>query len=335
MLTMRIFKYKDFVNERLGVAEETLSYSDMVLDIVFDEFSNFTSSEEKTFEKRVVLSKDKLESLITTDFPISEIKLDISFSKLDNDAFTKRFAVISSRGKHFTTNGLCYGIGEEGGSEELEDGTIMLVMGAGGIINEDKFTDIELMKVELESAITHELNHAFEGYARHKGNVKGLETSLTFALDVNVADVPESVWNIWWKELGYYIYWTENFELNAMIQDAFPYANKYTFEEMKSKTPSWDFQKRMFDWDPSDFKSRLIAEIKKTMPDSDPLEVLNNIKNGLADNLENAMKESGESSSIDPKLIRRPLDEFLQYCNKRIKAGAERLKRGIIRHYSR
>lgn len=340
---MKILKYQNFINERLGVADDTLPYTNVILNKVFDEFEIFLKSEDQSFEKKEVF-KEILNPMITDRFPISEIRLDITFTRLDNDAFVKRFPTISVRGKNFTTTGLCYGIGEEGGSEELEDGTIMLVMGTGGIINQDKFAnDADSMRVELESAISHELNHSFEGYNRHKSGAPGLSTSLTFALDENAAHVPESVWMIWWKELGYYIYWTESFELNAMIQDAFPYAKKYSFEEFKLKAPSWDFYQRMSKFNPTTFKSRLISEIGETMPDSDPLQVLNSMKNGLSDTLSKSIEDSKneegdptEISSIDPKLIKNlSFDKFIEYCNRRIKRGAEKLRRGVIRHYSR
>ena len=162
-------------------------------------------------------------------------------------------------------------------------------------------------------------------------------TALTFSLDPNVAEVPENVWDIWWKELGYYLYWTESFELNAMIQDAFPYASKYSFEEMKEKTPSWDFYQRMMKFDPIEFKSRLSVEIEKSMPGENPDDVLTRMKDGLAKKLEESLSEDeGETSSIDPKLIRKlNIDQFLEYCNRRIKKGSERLRRGIIKHYSK
>jgi hypothetical protein len=105
---------------------------------------------------------------------------------------------------------------------------------------------------------------------------------------------------------------------------------------MKKNTPSWDFYERMSKFNPIDFKNRLSTEINKTMPGENPEEVLTKMKNGLADKLRELLDEEGtENASIDPKIIKKlNIDDFLDYCSKRIKSGSEKLRRGILRHYS-
>lgn len=334
---MIIKKYNSFILERRGVATETIKYSDVVLELTKEYFLEFLKTNDMQFDEVVELKKDYF-SFYNKKYPVSEIELEISFNRMPDDAFSKRFSTIYAKGKYFTTTGACYAIGE-GGSEKLEDGSIHLKMSVGAIIDIEKFNEsyVEDIYLELYSALTHEFNHSYEGYHRDKKGAPGMGTALTFSLDTNVAEVPENVWNIWWKELGYYLYWTESFELNAMIQDAFPYASKYSFEEMKEKTPSWDFYQRMMKFDPIEFKSRLSVEIKKSMLGENPDDVLTRMKDGLAKKLEESLSEDeDETSSIDPKLIRKlDIDQFLEYCNKRIKGGSERLRRGIIKHYSK
>ena len=334
---MIIKKYNNFVLEKRGIGIETIKYSDVVLELTKEYFLEFLKTNDIQFDEVVELKKDYF-SFYNKKFPVSEIELEISFNRMKDIDFAKRFNTIYYRGKYFTTTGACYAIGE-GGSEKLEDGSIRLKMSVGAIINIEKFNEsyVEDLYLELYSALTHEFNHSYEGYHRDKKGAPGMGTSLTFSLDTNVAEVPENVWDIWWKELGYYLYWTESFELNAMIQDAFPYASKYSFEEMKEKTPSWDFYQRMMKFDPIEFKSRLSVEIKKSMLGENPDDVLTRMKDGLAKKLEESLSEDEyETSSIDPKLIRKlDIDQFLEYCNKRIKRGSERLRRGIIKHYSK
>lgn len=123
-----------------------------------------------------------------------------------------------------------------------------------------------------------------------------------------------------------------------MTQDAYPYTKKYSFDEMKEKTPSWDFYQRLSSFDPVSFKQTLVDEIKKSMPDRNPEEVLTEMKNGLADNITKFLdsEENGPDTSIDPELIKSlSVDGFFKYIDKRIKKGAEILRRGIIRHYAR
>jgi hypothetical protein len=107
---------------------------------------------------------------------------------------------------------------------------------------------------------------------------------------------------------------------------------------MKEKTPSWDFYQRLSSFDPVSFKQTLVDEIKKSMPDRNPEEVLTEMKNGLADNITKFLdsEENGPDTSIDPELIKSlSVDGFFKYIDKRIKKGAEILRRGIIRHYAR
>lgn len=328
---MKIFKFQDFIVEKLGVSEETLKYSDILMKYVKEQFQNFYSKDISKFEKRLEF-EEEIASAVTDKYPITKIELLVTFDKITNEEFTNRFPTISSRGKHFTTIGACEDF------EKTEDGKALLKIEVGGIINEDKFDDIEGLETELESGLIHELNHSFEGYNRYKKGKPVIPTSVTYALDVNAANVPDNVWNIWWKEFAYYIYWTERHELNAMTQDVFPYVKRYTFDDMKSKAPSWDFYQRLASFDPIEFKQRLIIEIEGSMPDKDPESVLIQMKNGLADNIKKFLDEgeNGSDTSIDPDLIKKlSVDDFFRYFDKRIKKGAEILRRGIIRHYAR
>lgn len=328
---MKIFKFQDFILEKLGVSEETLKYSDILMKYVKEKFQDFYSNDVSKFEEKLEF-EEEIALAVTDKYPITKIELLVTFDKISNEEFTNRFPTISSRGKHFTTTGACEDF------EETEDGKSLLKIEVSGIINEDKFDDVDGLEIELESGLIHELNHSFEGYNRYKKGKPVIPTSVTYALDINAADVTDSVWNIWWKEFGYYIYWTERHELNAMTQDAYPYTNKYSFDEMKRKSPSWDFYQRLSSFDPVLFKQTLVDEIKKSMPGRDPEEVLIEMKDGLADNIRKFLdgEENGPDTSIDPILIKKlSVDDFFKYFDKRIKKGAEILRRGIIRHYAR
>lgn len=328
---MKIFKFKDFIFEKLGVSEETLKYSDILMKYVNKKFQEFYSKEVIDFEE-VLEFEEEISSAVTDKYPITKIELLVTFNRISNEKFSTKYPFISSRGKHFTTTGACEDI------EKMEDGKLILRIEVGGIINKDKFDDVDGLETELESGLVHELNHSFEGYNRYRKGKSVISTSVTDALDVNAANVPDNVWNIWWKDFGYYIYWTERHELNAMTQDAFPYTRKYTFDEMKDKAPSWDFYQRLSSFNPKTFKQLLVDEIKKSMPDKDPEIVLTDMKNGLADSIKKLLEEgeNGPDTSIDPELIKKlSVDDFFQYFSKRIKKGAEILRRGIIRHYAK
>lgn len=330
---MRIKGFNSFLYERLGIADSTLFYSELLVDFVKKHFDLFQNDSQVKFE-----FQEKIKDLdAKEDFPVSEIILDISLERVPHDTFFTKYKSVAIKNKHFTTTGLCFNIGEEDGSEILDDDTIKLRIGVGVIIDDDLFVDLdrELLLIEVESSLTHELNHSFENYRRFCKEKTIISAELTYALDDNAADVPREVWIEWWRRLGYYIYWTESHEINAMKQDSFPYVKRFELEEMKQKNPSWDFYLKMSMFKASEFKSDMIEKIKKNIPDSDPIKVLIDMKDGLANKL-SEMTEDRNKPSIPPKLIKRlSIDGFLDYCENRIQKGAEKLRRGILRQYSR
>jgi hypothetical protein len=191
--------------------------------------------------------------------------------------------------------------------------------------------------MEMESTILHELNHAYEGLKR--GNKNKIVTSLTWSLDVNATKVPDEVWSRWYDAkdgIGYNLYWAEDHETNAMIQDSYPYTKRYSVGEMKKHTPSWEYANRMLSFNAKKFKQSMIDVIQNHMKE-DPNVVLDKMKNGLADTIDSNMKKWKEKTiSISGESIRKmSVDQFLEYCEKKIHKSANRLKRGILRHYSK
>ena len=328
---MKLFKYFDFVNERLGVSDETVKYSDVIMKYIRESFEKFYEDKKLRIYKKVVNIEDEISNFLIENYHIHIIKVNILFRRIHDQKFMSNHPVISRRGKYFTTSGGCYTI------KKTEDGKNYLELDISATISRHNFKDVEGIELELESTILHELNHSFEGFNRLKKNKPIISTAVTWAIDVNAAKVPKSVWNIWWKNFAFYIYWSERHELNAMIQDTLPYVRKYSLEELTKKSPSWDFYNRMLSFDPKKFKETISLEIKRAMPNKDPELVLEEIKNGLADTLENFIKsgEYGPDYSLDPNIIRKlSIDEFLDYCDRRIKKKAEILRRGILRLYS-
>ena len=169
-----------------------------------------------------------------------------------------------------------------------------------------------------------------------KGQVS---TDVTWALDVNRAKIKKDIWKIWYNEIGYYVYWSELHEINAMTQDAYPYVKRYDIEEVKEKAPSWKFATKMKEFDANDFKQRMTDKILSTYPDADVEMMLKRIKNAFANELIQKRKISIDKEEDKPTLSGEAVkamsvDKFLNFIQKRINRAGDKIQRNIIKLYS-
>jgi len=340
--------------EAHGVAEATLIYNQFLLDEFNQCFDSFIKEDEladkndnRDYSVIKEYNKEDLSLFINSEFwpkyPISSMKVTYSIKVMTDDNYNKRFPTTGLL-KKFVGTGACYNIGEEGGSEirpsidDRSDVTIHLVLEIGAVIS-DSFNDREGLSIEVESSITHELNHGYEGWNRMKKNKGQLSTDVTFGLDVNRAKIRKDIWKIWYDEIGFYIYWSEPHEMNAMTQDAWPYVKRYDIEEVKEKAPTWRFAKRMKEFDAKTFKQKMSDKILSVYPDADVDMMLKRMKNGLANELINRREESiaykQDKPTLSGEAIRSmSVDKFLSFIQKRINRSGEKLQKNIIKLYS-
>ena len=222
--------------------------------------------------------------------------------------------------------------------DDRSDVTLHLVLEIGAIVS-DVLNDREGLSLEIESSITHELNHGYEGWNRMRKGKGQVSTDVTWALDVNRSKIKKDIWKIWYDEIGYYIYWSELHEINAMTQDAYPYVKRYDIEEVKEKAPSWKFATKMKNFDANDFKQRMIDKILSTYPDADVDIMLRRIKNGFANQLiknrENSINNKEDKPTLSGEAIKvMSVDKFLTFIQKRINRAGNRIQRNIIKLYS-
>jgi hypothetical protein len=260
---------------------------------------------------------------------------------MTDEDFIKRFP--TSKKKYIGT-GACYNIGEEGGSaikpsiDDRSDITLHLVLEIGAIVS-DALNDREGLSIEIESSITHELNHGYEGWNRMRKGKGQVSTDVTWALDANRAKIRKDIWKIWYDDIGYYVYWSELHEINAMTQDAFPYVKRYDIEEVKEKAPSWRFAKKMIDFDANQFKQKMTDKILSVYPDADVEMMLRRVKNGFANELiknrENSISREEDKPTLSGEAVKAmSVDKFLAFIQKRINRAGNRIQRNILKLYS-
>ena len=331
--------------EAHGVAEATLIYNQFLLD-EFNKYCDIAlETGEKDYSNSVNYSKEDLAQFIQTDvwpkYPISSMEVTYTLQTMTDEDWVKRFP--TSKKKYIGT-GACYNIDEEGGSsikpaiDDRSDVTIHLKLEIGALIS-DVFDNREGLSLEIESSITHELNHGYEGWNRMRKGKGQVSTDVTWALDVNRSKIRKDIWKIWYDEIGYYVYWSELHEINAMTQDAYPYVKRYDIDEVKEKAPSWKFATKMKNFDANDFKQRMTDKILSVYPDVDVDIMLRRIKNGFANQLiknrENSINNKEDKPTLSGESVKSmSVDKFLNFIQKRINRAGNRIQRNILKLYS-
>ena len=331
--------------EAHGVAEATLIYNQFLLD-EFNKYCDIAlETGDKNYSHTVNYTQADLSEFIQTDvwskYPISSMEVTYTLQTMTDEDWIKRFPTAK---KKYIGTGACYNIDEDGGSsiqpsiDDRSDVTIHLKLEIGALIS-DVFDNREGLSLEIESSITHELNHGYEGWNRMRKGKGQVSTDVTWALDVNRSKIRKDIWKIWYDEIGYYVYWSELHEINAMTQDAYPYVKRYDIEEVKEKSPSWKFATKMKNFDANDFKKRMIDKIISVYPDADTDIMLRRIKNGFANQLinnrENSISRKEDKPTLSGEAIKSmSVDRFLTFIQKRINRAGNRIQRNITKLYS-
>ena len=331
--------------EAHGVAESTLIYNQFLLDD-FNKYCDIAlKTGDKNYSHTQEYTQEDLSQFIQSDvwskYPISSMEVTYTLETMTDEDYIKRFPTAKKR---YIGTGACYNIDEEGGSsikpaiDDRSDVTIHLVLEIGAVIS-DALTDRDGLSLEVESSITHELNHGYEAWNRMKKGKGQVSTDVTWALDVNRSKIRKDIWKIWYDEIGYYVYWSELHEINAMTQDAYPYVKRYDIEELKEKSPSWIFATKMKKFDASDFKQRMIDKILSVYPDADVDIMLGRIKNGFANELiqrrEQSISRKEDRPTLSGEVIKSmSIDKFLNFIQKRINRAGNRIQRNITKLYS-
>lgn len=348
-------KYKLYkINEIVGIAEATIIYNDILL-LEFNKYLNkFLSSKEKEKSYKKLLKKEDLLKIINNNnwvkFPVSEIEIEFKFEITKIEEFKKKY-YRTVKYKNWITYGACYNLEEYDpldpttyllpSVDDRTDKTIHLRMEIGAEISSE-FVDREGLEVEIKSSITHELNHAYEGWVRSKTSHGQISVDLTYSLDINRPNIKKELFKVWNNDINIMLYWSERHELNAMTQEAWPYVSKYNLNEMKEKCPVWRAAEQMIDFKISKFKEEFIEKARYIYPDMSDYEiefVFKSLKGGLANQLMELRKKSAERfedkpSIIGEKIRSMSLEQFFNFAEKRINIAGEKLKNKIIKLYS-
>lgn len=344
------------IKEAVGLAEPTLIYSDFILSETSDFFELFLDSNENKFEQKKIYDLSNTDIFLKKDwhlFPVLKMEVLYHFNKMPHDKFCKEFPV-TAKDKLYTSTGACYNFSSRKSKDssyidkpvdDRSENTIYLKIEVGTLISHEFTNQENLLEkkddilLELESTIIHELNHAYEGYQRIMSGSGQVSVDLTFALEVNRSKIRTEIFKEWSNNVGYYLYWAEKHEMNAMVQEAWPYVKRFDFSLLKTKCSSWIFASKMKNFSAKDFKYKMYNLINSYYPDALPDILLNRLKNGLANYLdiqrEKSSMEFEDSPSLTGDMIRKMnIDKFLEFVQNRVNSSGEKIQRRILKLYS-
>lgn len=327
-----------------GVAEATLYLAEVLCQFITErsiEFQKENEDQESSEStEEYVFNYDDLEphlpkKSIYAYFPVSKINFTLLLKK---EAKSQTYP--------FKIGGWAAGFGKKKQGESYfrkgvrknRDHSISLSMGIDVYVgNFDLESDVNnSFQMKLEAVVLHELNHFYEYYNRSWDPYgRNIQTSVTWA---SIGDVPENVnkkvFTFWQDDFTYYIYQSEPHEVNAQVQEAKPYVDKLSFEELK-KTNIWKNIKTMQNYDEQKFLQKFHEEALSHDPTLIESEVLSQYIKIWKTEYKRLYKSQTEQNNPRPEFFEKMSDgQFMEYWGRKIREAGDRMVRRIIRQYA-
>ena len=337
-------QYKQILNESLGVNESAIEYTNFIYNLLEPIAIEMVESGKKKVEEIDITVKELLDFIKSDpetfeELPIEELELDLTFIP------TKKSLVGD---KPFAVGGGFYDIqSEDNGGSYIIDTSFLLPKNilenvSNGVhaklqfeIYVNKSFDqsmIDELLYDLRDTITHELNHLYESYKRWEKNEKGTTNAVkSFAGTKNV-NTPGVIFEVYAKFL-YFLYYSEPWEINANVQEAFSKISRMSFDEFK-KTSQWEIANDMENYS----ADGLFDELVKTAENKDPETVDYHIKNLHKFYLKQYKKYNKaykEAENIKDTVYKtKNLLELFRKYEKRINLAGKKLKKNYTRLYA-
>src|ERR1019366_1125304 len=105
-----ILKFGDFILEKLGVAESTLPYNQLVIDKSILYFNNFYNSRKPEYKRTFNIPTSELKSIINLkswpSFPVSKVLLIVKYERMSSELFKSKYPT-TSKIKSYQIFGAC------------------------------------------------------------------------------------------------------------------------------------------------------------------------------------------------------------------------------------
>lgn len=361
---MGIINFKNYISEKLGVAEASLFYIDQVFNKTWYNFLEFYQDEEdKLYEEDIRIPYSEIKPYITNTldyvmFPVTGIDLHLNFKKSNQIEFEKRYRYIfKSKKIKFSVTGFATNFGHRNWTgyskatnpvKKLSDHGIIINCGISIDIspsfNVNSNEDKKKMITDIKETIWHELNHLYEYYHRfihQSGVVTSRAPNIAITLsDENKWGIPKDIYDEWLYNFSYYLYASEPHELNAQVQEVAFFVTEHGFDSVY-KTHAWKVANYMekFSADKfinhmkdfiTDFAEKRMEKDGKTDYVGAEDRVFQRLKNMWVSRYEKYTNEHKERPIMPIDTLKKmTYEQFIRYFEKRLNQSGTYLKKKI------
>ena len=340
-------KQSRILNEVKGVSETSIAYVNFLYGLIEPRVIEMLAGMENDLDEFYVDINEILKNLkgnkeVFLDLPVEEFEVDLKF---------KVSKKIPENGLSFVTGGAAYMIESDEGSgsymkepsfeipvrmlEEL-DKTIHAKL-EFDIYVTPLFDDnqIDDLLYDLRDTITHEMNHLYEFYKKWENTGVGKsDLTKSFAGGRNV-NTPKVIFRVYEKFLNY-MYYSEPWEINANIQEAYSKLLRMSWDEFK-ETKQYKIANEMENFS----ADGLFDELYNVTMEKSPEAVLYHIRNLHKFYLKQYLKfkkaENSDGIEDEAKLLEdevfttKSILELFKKFEKRIQNAGKKLKRNYAR----
>lgn len=340
------------INEKLGIAESTTFYVDLISNKIFNEFKSFRKKSHRINQKEVIyiiINQPEIEESVTNlpiylEFPVSNILIDLSIiEKKPSDLQKIRFGRREKSNVVYKVGGFASPFGRDRASSKIKN-PITLMSDHSVSIHMDIEIDFtsgyrpnihdNKIKLKIETVILHELNHIYEYYKRKINKSPLIDVSLTYAaISSNKMRRPKKVFDYWQSYFTDYIYMSEPHEIRAYIQESKALIDKMEFSNFQ-KTDIWKIPKYMENYNYKEFQKNINLIIDKYSPKYSS-RIIDLLREDFIKSYKEKLEEWKESPIISlDNLEKMDNEEFFKFWENIIRKAGKSIIRGMIRLYT-
>jgi len=333
-------QYTTLINEDMGVSRASVDYANLIYEKLRPIVIDFTRHKRPGKQKLVIGLKDisriwkqDLESYL--EFPIEEIRIDLNLyvqnkSQMANEFYTGGGA------EQIDSNVGIYSFIKRPSKDlpkyilsELDD-TLNAKFDFDVYIRKDFTEDsIDGLMHDLLDSISHECNHMLEFYKRSLSGVGSINTSLSYSGSKNY-NIPRDIYEVW-QEFTQMIYFSEPYEMRAMVQEMYGVRLRMPFEEFR-KHRYYMAAEVMEKFNGDVMFDTLIERIEKQNPDS-IITIMKNLYDWFITDYYKSLKDEGFQPNKRIEKSAHILD-LMKGLQPRINNAGKKLKRKFNKLYS-